>query len=58
MNEAEAYTAKEHAKDRLATALREYIEAATAADMDDHQQTSDLEDIIRESGKQWDVLPQ
>ena len=58
MTEAEAYTAKENAKDALISALRTYFDAAKVNDMDDNDQSGELEDMLDEAGKRWDVLPQ
>ncbi len=57
MNEAEAYTAKENAKSALLDALTTYFAAAKEMDMDDDEQTAELEDLLTDAGKSWDVLP-
>ncbi len=57
MTEAEAYTAKENAKSALLDALTTYIAAAKDADMDDYDQSSEIEDLLSDAGKSWDVLP-
>ncbi len=57
MNEAESYTAKEESKSALLSAMTAYIEAAKSMDMDDDEQCAEIEDILSEAGKSWDVLP-
>ncbi len=58
MNEAEAYTAKENARDALLSALQAYIAAAEANGMDDDEQSGEIEGLLADAGKKWDVLPQ
>ena len=56
MTESEAYTAKENAKSQLLSALLNYIAAAKLNDMDDDEQSSELEGVLDEAGKSWDVV--
>ena len=52
----EAYTAKENAKSQLLSALIIYIAAAKLNDMDDDEQSAELEGVLDEAGKSWDVV--
>jgi hypothetical protein len=54
--ETEIYTAKEAAKEILNDALRNYIAAADAYfDYDDDEEANEIEEMLHELGKPWDV---
>lgn len=58
INEAEAYTAKENAKAALLNAINTYVDAANAFDMDDEEQMQEINDVLDEAGKRWEIIEQ
>ena len=56
MTETEKYTAKENAKSSLQSALQDYIRAAEDYGYADCEMAAEIEDVLADCGKKWDVL--
>ena len=55
MTDEEASTTKGNAQALLLTALQGYLAAAKEMDLDDEEQCAELNDLLHEAGKSWEV---